>query len=52
MIKQTKIYYGILSNNRTELLKKTINSILTSNIKDFGIVISDNCSDDSTILFL
>ena len=48
----TKVYYGILSNNRLKTLKKTINSILTSNIKDFKIIIYDSSSNKELINFL
>ncbi len=47
-----KIYFGILSNNRLETLKKTINSILTSNIENYEIIIYNNSFNKKLDLFL
>ncbi len=52
MTNNCKIYFGILSNNRLETLKKTINSILTSNIENYEIIIYDNCSNNETKIFI
>jgi len=45
----SKVSFLILSYNRKDDLKETLNNILTQNYKDFEIIICDNNSNDGTI---